>query len=891
MSKQNSAECQFAINMFKATEMSMKKLLDLLEKTVEQKKSFRSLSLMINKIKGQETELKKLSEEVMRQQPHQSTASSILNRQTTLITRLNELELQVDLLDDDGQLSQSSSRIRDDVSMISSRRNLSRQSTPAPSDDKERIQHQRDIEGKQTSSNIFNQPPPLPPRPRQPSLFLQTSNEPGLQIQHVLEAHQRNPKKEVHESLLKSKTKLGNELNVPNPFPCFDKDISQKFTSPTRSGKLEIASNLVNRDVCDIETAQINLSDNFDTSQNLLPPIQNLNLSGNHSLSNPFILADPTIHLQADGLFAQNSALEKTLNLKLPKRRNNQDSYANRNPQYHNFPNLQQNVGPSEVQIGTNGYLDSQVLNCDLQKLPCLPTVANRTSHLPSTTDKIVAENNCLQSNQYINPITGVHSASVPPITVQLMEQQHQNTVLNPAAPNFLPNQVAPQSNGIAAPLQFPQPVNSQHGFTSTFPVNQNVTQPSQLCNNQFVPDSQVPSNCQAPLTSTIHAPMCINQHSNPAGQNQLSQPLINQSLPPTVNQHISSAYSNPNVTQEKGNVDFKHSIKLPPLKLQNFNGDPIHFHEWINNFNTMIHNNPSITDTHRITYLQNSVSGKAKDLIHAYSCDPSYYQTALNELIRHFGDRTIVVNAFINQLENWQMNFQNKQSFIAFSSFLKRLVQAFQYLGFTADLQSTTLIKKAKEKTPHHLVLKWTEHCLTELNSDPTLVDFQQWLGLQAQIYDKVSRESNQRTISSQASKFVNSNNPQTKQYNGNLSVSVNNASAENSRKQWNFGPQQKQPSISQNVPNKTFNTKRSCEKCKQEHSNATCPEYQLCSPSDRYNLVSQNNLCTNCLSNKHHKQSCPSQKRCQVCSGFHHTTLHDPAKQIKRPTAAFST
>ena len=232
-----------------------------------------------------------------------------------------------------------------------------------------------------------------------------------------------------------------------------------------------------------------------------------------------------------------------------------------------------------------------------------------------------------------------------------------------------------------------------------------------------------------------------------------------------------------------------------------------------------MIRNNTSITDTHRITYLQNSVSGKTKDLIHAYSCDPSYYQTALNELIRHFGDRDIVVNAFINQLKNWQMNFQNKQSFIAFSSFLKRLVQAFQYLGFTADLQSTTLIKKAKEKTPHHLVLKWTEHCLTELSSDPTLVDFQQWLELQAQIYDKVRRESNQRTISSQASKFVNLNNLQIKPYKSNLPLSVNNASVENSRKLWNFAPQQKQPSTSQNVPNKTFNTKRSCEKCKQEH------------------------------------------------------------------------
>ena len=43
--------------------------------------------------------------------------------------------------------------------------------------------------------------------------------------------------------------------------------------------------------------------------------------------------------------------------------------------------------------------------------------------------------------------------------------------------------------------------------------------------------------------------------------------------------------------------------------------------------------------------------------------------------------------------------------------------------------------------------------------------------------------------------------------------------------------------------------------------------------------------------MSNKHHKQPCPSQNRCQVCSGFHHTVFHDAAKQIKRPTAFFST
>ena len=90
----------------------------------------------------------------------------------------------------------------------------------------------------------------------------------------MLEAHQRNPKKEVHEGLLKSKNKFENQINAPNPFPYFDKDTSQEFTSPARLGKFEIASNLVNRQDGEIETAQINLSDNFNTSQNLLPPIQ-----------------------------------------------------------------------------------------------------------------------------------------------------------------------------------------------------------------------------------------------------------------------------------------------------------------------------------------------------------------------------------------------------------------------------------------------------------------------------------------------------------------------------------------------------------------------------------------------------------------------------------------
>ena len=186
-------------------------------------------------------------------------------------------------------------------------------------------------------------------------------------------------------------------------------------------------------------------------------------------------------------------------------------------------------------------------------------------------------------------------------------------------------------------------------------------------------------------------------------------------------------------------------------------------------------------------------------------------------------------------------------------------------------------------------MVLKWTEHIVLTSSAQTRLLwSFNK---VQAQIYDKLTQESHQRTISSQASKSFNSNNLQNKQYSSNLSVSINSALPESGGKHRSCAPQQKQQSTSQIVPNETFNTDRYCEKCKQDHSVATCPECLFSSPGYRYQLVGHNNLCTICLSNRDQRQSCPSQKHCQVCSGFHHTIFYDLAKQIKRLTAAFST
>ena len=237
-----------------------------------------------------------------------------------------------------------------------------------------------------------------------------------------------------------------------------------------------------------------------------------------------------------------------------------------------------------------------------------------------------------------------------------------------------------------------------------------------------------------------------------------------------------------------------------------------------------------------------------------------------------YFGDPTIVVNAFINHLENWKStNDYNKQNFVAFALFLKRLVQAFQYLGYTADIQSSTLMKKAKEKVPHNILLKWTDYTVTSIETPATLVEFQKWLEVQAHVYDKINRETFQqnnlrRNNFNSSGKMNNSDSHQQ-----NLSTQSSGFPAQPTNRNQSTAVSSsgspKPPRAPPFPPLKNANqTRRSCEKCRGNHILATCPDYQKCSPSQRFDIVSKSNLCSNCLSNKHKKQNCPSTKRCQT-------------------------
>ena len=293
-------------------------------------------------------------------------------------------------------------------------------------------------------------------------------------------------------------------------------------------------------------------------------------------------------------------------------------------------------------------------------------------------------------------------------------------------------------------------------------------------------------------------------------------------------------------------------AIKLPPLQLPMFDGNPLQYHDWINTFKATVHSNMSITDTHRITYLQNSVSGPAKDLIKGYSYNPTFYAAALADFEKRFGVADYIVASYITKLETFpQFPLHDAKSITAYNTSIEEFTRIFSDLGFSSNLTSSTVLRLAKDKLPKPLLVKWTEYTIQKAIAKPSLLHFQIWLELQTAVYDKLNLPSSSKT---QASSF------KPKSDSGGFSTRDTHR---------NPTTQRKHPP--------------SCPFCSLAHYASICSKYREATLKQRFNFVKNHNLCLNCLGKDHMKSSCPSKNRCSKhdCSELHHTTLHEAFNQ----------
>ena len=83
----------------------------------------------------------------------------------------------------------------------------------------------------------------------------------------------------------------------------------------------------------------------------------------------------------------------------------------------------------------------------------------------------------------------------------------------------------------------------------------------------------------------------------------------------------------------------------LPKLKLTQFLGDPLEWAEWSGLFDVVLHQKP-ISDTEKMQYLKNSLTGQAKAAISGMGFSSKSYYHAWDILCEKYGRSDVIVNA-----------------------------------------------------------------------------------------------------------------------------------------------------------------------------------------------------------------------------------------------------
>ena len=481
-------------------------------------------------------------------------------------------------------------------------------------------------------SSFCNKTPPLPPRPEKPSLFLSECHRTKPMLSKFFNGNNENP-----VSIGMSTASLFRPINIDN----------------TVDSKAEVKHS--DKKCAKPETTVAKTPDRFALSDTTLSAVDNFTVNQQQFKADNDSI-QPLVFVGTQNNF-QNRFPQENLNNQLQSK--NMLSEFSRDigeEQFQTQTFEPKGMGCSRYQGTHNSRLrnPSSVKYYSQEKAPNLdfdPQQTKQPIELSNTMTNFnqFSENSCQNANNF-------QTSNV--FYLPLHNRQESKNTENKILPgNF--TQFQPQSQVNTVGIEPVNPLGVQQiacskTITESVPIAPSISTfpPKAMPSVEQNPHPQLPPSYQF---SSVLNPISNERFKNPSFEINF--------LPWTSN--TAPYWQNPTS---------KHSIKLPPLTIQNYNGNPLKYHEWINNLFCLVHNNTTIADTHRITYLQNAVTGKAKDVIQAYSCDPAYYSTALNELMSYFGDPAIVVNAFINQLENWKStNDYNKQNFVAFALFLKR--------------------------------------------------------------------------------------------------------------------------------------------------------------------------------------------------------------------------
>ena len=293
----------------------------------------------------------------------------------------------------------------------------------------------------------------------------------------------------------------------------------------------------------------------------------------------------------------------------------------------------------------------------------------------------------------------------------------------------------------------------------------------------------------------------------------------------------------------------------LPNLRLNKFDGDPLHWADWSSMFKSIVHDT-NLSLNKKMQHLQNSVVSKAKSAIEGYGYSGDSYYEALKELESRFGKPSLVVKVTLDRLRKMaRLQNDKPQEVRSLSDVVSTTVWTFKKFGYESDLKAESNVSLAVDKLSQELKIKWKDNIKATNLERPSLVDFSVWLKGQADIYDDCCYPR----LTSKSPSLPHKNKP---------------------RSGGSRGDTERQNTFSSNVSPPKSGSASSCIMGDgQQHKLSSCPKFKALSVQERLNEVQKHGLCFSCLSPQHWLSNCSNQKQCGVngCTRSHNALLHN--------------
>ena len=172
-----------------------------------------------------------------------------------------------------------------------------------------------------------------------------------------------------------------------------------------------------------------------------------------------------------------------------------------------------------------------------------------------------------------------------------------------------------------------------------------------------------------------------------------------------------------------------RQGFEMPKRELLTFDGNPLNYWLFINNFEVNIARSVPDVET-KLSYLIQHCTGKAKEAIKncAIISGPDQGYRKVQEILFHrFGQKHIIAHTHITKIvEGPQIKNTDVTGLSDLSVEMQNCALTLVQMGYEADVNSSDNLVKVVKRLPVHLQSKWADRAgsLTLAGTEPTFMD-----------------------------------------------------------------------------------------------------------------------------------------------------------------------